>query len=86
MIFRRARSASRFTVAPLNFGRESLRDALKRDTKLCRWRQCPCSLAEQRLEGDAGGDAQRARCVAGAGPEARPAQAPFIFWTGYRAR
>jgi len=46
---RRARSASRFTVAQLNFGRESLRDALKRDTKLCRWRQCPCSLAEQRL-------------------------------------
>ena len=33
MIFRRARSASRFTVAQLNFGRESLRDALKRDTK-----------------------------------------------------
>ena len=27
------RSASRFTVAQLNFGRESLRDALKRDTK-----------------------------------------------------
>jgi hypothetical protein len=34
MTFRRARSASRFTVAQLNFGRESLRDALKRDTKL----------------------------------------------------
>jgi hypothetical protein len=26
-------------VAQLNFGRESLRDALKRDTKLCRWRR-----------------------------------------------
>ena len=34
MIFRRARSASRFTVAQLNFGRKSLRDALKRDTKI----------------------------------------------------
>jgi hypothetical protein len=34
MTFRRARSASRFTVAQLNFGRESLRDALKRDTKI----------------------------------------------------